>query len=530
MNGTYRLADATVAEPLVNKWSVWSDLISPVPYSLHMRHYQVKVLSAYLSEPEMHAEACQDPSMFGGPFVDVPVSRVHEIEELLERMRTEQSDNMELATTVTEFSNYINREAKGQSLEPFYEKTPEILKGYVELLYDYHSNPLVRFLESLFYQSRYYKEKLQSLRLFHQTNDAARPFFMSTPRLLDEQQIDWQTTFASPVVDEFFKLEATPQPLDRIRDILGISSDLDQRLLPLLTQDASAKPEKWTGPGARVRYFGHACVLVEWNGVSILTDPWIAVSPDEGAGERLTYRDLPERIDFALITHAHHDHYVLETLLRLRHKIDCLVVPRTFGMFYADPSLRLMSKKLGFKNVLEMEALDSIPLPDGEITAVPFLGEHADLAHGKIGYVVRAGKEKVLFAADSNCLDRHMYENVRQLLGQVQTVFLGMECVGAPLSWMYGTFMPTKLPRHHDQSRRTKGCDAAAAMNLLDAVGGKRVYIYAMGREPWLQYSLGLGMAEDSVQVRESNNVIAQARERGFIDARRPFIRYETYL
>ena len=495
-----------------------------------MLHYQVKVLSSYLAGPEMHAEACQDASLFGGPFVDVPVSRAHEVAELLEQMKTGQRDNMELATTVTEFSNYINREARGQSLEPFYEKAPEMLRGYIELLYDYHSNPLVRFLESFFYESRYYKESLQSLRLFRQTNDAARPFFMSTPRLLDDHQIDWAMPLASPEVDELFKLESTPQPLERIRDILGLTPDADERLLPFLTEDAPASPEKWTGPGARVRYFGHACVLVEWNGVSILTDPWIAVRPEEGAGERLSYRDLPEKIDFALITHAHHDHYVLETLLRLRHKIECLVVPRTFGMFYADTSLRLMSKKLGFKNVLEMEALDSIPLPDGEITAVPFLGEHADLAHGKIGYVVRAGKEQVLFAADSNCLDRQMYENVRQVLGQVQTVFLGMECVGAPLSWMYGTFLPTKLSRNHDQSRRTKGCDAAAAMNLLDAVGGKRVYIYAMGREPWLQYSLGLGLAEDSVQVKESNRVITQARERGFIDARRPFIKYETYL
>ena len=143
MNGTYRLADSTVAEPLVNKWSVWSDLISPVPYSLHMLHYQVKVLSSYLSDPEVHVEACGDPSMFGGPFVDVPLSRAHEVEEMLAQMKAEQSDNMELATTVTEFSNFINREAKGQSLEPFYEKTPDILKGYVELLYDYHRSESV---------------------------------------------------------------------------------------------------------------------------------------------------------------------------------------------------------------------------------------------------------------------------------------------------------------------------------------------------------------------------------------------------
>jgi hypothetical protein len=95
---------------------------------------------------------------------------------------------------------------------------------------------------------------------------------------------------------------------------------------------------------------------------------------------------------------------------------------------------------------------------------------------------------------------------------------------------MYGTFLPSKLQRDYDQSRRTKGCDARAALDLLEAVGSKRVYIYAMGREPWLQYSMGLGLSEDSVQVRESNVVLASARERGFVEAQRPFIRYETHF
>lgn len=61
-NGAYRLADFTAIEPLVNRWAVWSDLISPVPYSLHMVHYQMKVLESYLSDPEMHVEVCGAPS------------------------------------------------------------------------------------------------------------------------------------------------------------------------------------------------------------------------------------------------------------------------------------------------------------------------------------------------------------------------------------------------------------------------------------------------------------------------------------
>lgn len=528
-NGKYRLADATAVEPLINNWAVWSDLISPVPYSLHMLHYQIKVLSSYLADPEMHVEVCQDPEFSGGPFVNLPVERAGEVEAMLALMKSEQGENIKLAQAVTEFSNFVNREAKGQSLESFYEKTPEVLRGYVELLYDYHNHPIMRCLESLFYASPYYRKDLQSLKIFRERGDNSRPPFLSTPRLPQDDQIDWAVPFESPRLDDLFRLESEPQPLERVRDILELPEGDAERLLPLLTGDAPPPPERWAGERVRLRYFGHACVLVEWNGVSVLTDPWLGVATPEGA-ERLSYRDLPEKINFALITHAHHDHFVPETLLRLRHKIECLVVPRTFSIFYADTSLRLMAQQMGFKNVVELEALDSIRLPDGEITAIPFLGEHADLAHGKAGYVVRAGRQQILFAADSNCLEKRIYEHIRRVLGPIETVFLGMECVGAPLSWMYGTFLPSKLQRDYDQSRRTKGCDARAALDLLEAVGSTRVYIYAMGREPWLQYSMGLGLAEDSVQIRESNVVLAGARERGFVEAQRPFIRYETYF
>ncbi len=177
-----------------------------------------------------------------------------------------------------------------------------------------------------------------------------------------------------------------------------------------------------------------------------------------------------------------------------------------------------------------MDALDSIKVPGGEIISVPFLGEHADLAHGKSGYLIRAGQERILFAADSNCLDKRLYEHLRRVVGDIETVFLGMECVGAPLSWLYGALVPAKLQHSLDQTRRTKGSDSTAAFELLNAVGGKRVYIYAMGNEPWLQYGMGLGLTEDSVQVKEANKVIAMARERGFHDAQRPYCKNEIHL
>ena len=99
-------------------------------------------------------------------------------------------------------------------------------------------------------------------------------------------------------------------------------------------------------------------------------------------------------------------------------------MPKNFGLYYTDTSLKLLAQKLGFKHVLELDSLETIKLPDGEIIAVPFLGEHADLAHGKTAYVVRAGRERILFAADSNCLERRLYEHLRKVLGDIETVFL----------------------------------------------------------------------------------------------------------
>jgi L-ascorbate metabolism protein UlaG (beta-lactamase superfamily) len=527
---SYRLADSTAIEPLINNWVAWSDTVSPVPYSMHLLHYQVKTLNSYLSNPEVHAKASRNPKFIGGPFVDIPPERAGEVRELLAATERTQRENIQFATALTEFHNFLTKEAKGQSLEPYYEKKPDALDGYVELVYDYYNHPIVRCFESLLFESPYYNRRAQSLRIFRQQSDDARRFFLNTPRLLEEDQIDWAIPFESSATDTLYRLFTDAQPLGRIREILSLTERDDQRLLPLLTTAPVPPAAKWDGSRVRIRYFGHACVLVEWNGISILTDPWIGVSSEHREVERLSYHDLPEKIDYALITHGHHDHFVLETLLRLRSRIECLVVPRTSGMFYADPSLKLVAQKLGFQNVLAIEPLESIKLPDGEIIAVPFLGEHADLAHAKTGYVVRAGREQILFAADSNCLDKSMYRHLRKILGQIGTVFLGMECVGAPISWMYGSLLPVKLSHSHDQSRRTRGCDAEAALDLLEAIGGQRVYIYALGSEPWLQYCMGLGPSPDSPQMKETRKVLNEAREKNFIAAERPYGMFETCL
>jgi L-ascorbate metabolism protein UlaG (beta-lactamase superfamily) len=529
-HATYRFAEATAVEPLINRWAVWADMIAPLPYSLHMANYQLKTLEAYLRKPEIHIKAARNPKLAGGPYVDVPEERAGDVAALLEKTRREQQDNIRLAEAALEFQNRLAKEATGQSIEPFYLQIPAELKGYVELLYDYFNHPIVRFIDGLLYAGPYYKKHLQSLILFRQESDSFRRFFLSTPRLPQEKQIDWEIPFDDPRIDELFRTDLEPRPLGEIRELLGLAAADEPRLRHLLTDEPAPPPARWEGPGARIRYFGHACVLVEYNGVSILTDPWLGLLSEQREVERLTYRDLPEKIDFALISHAHHDHWVLETLLRLRHRLGTLVVPRSFGLLYADTSLKQASERCGFRHVIELDSMQSIPFPGGEIVSIPFFGEHADLAHAKSGYVVRTGSEKIMFGADSNCLDRGIYENVRRALGPVQTIFLGMECVGAPLSWLYGALMPIKLQHSHDQSRRTQACNAERGFELIEALQGERIYNYAMGSEPWLEYSMGLGNAQEGPQVREAKRFLAALKEKGYSIAERPFGKFETHI
>ncbi len=525
----YTLAGHAAVEPLVNQWVAWPHVFSPVPYSLHMANYQTRTLASYLQSPELHVKSSRNPKMLGGPFVDIGAERAGEVGALLSSIEQEHQDILQLGKSLFEFQKVLAEEAEGQGLNPYYEKIPEPLGGYVELNYDYFNNPVVRCLESVFYASPYYKENLQSLRLFSQARDDSRAYYMSTPRLPKADEIEWKIPFSSERVDALFGLDEQPQPLGHIREVLGLSPADDGRLLPLLSAASAARQyDAPPGHGLRIRYCGHASVLVEWNGVAILIDPFIPVIPKEGGVGRFTFGDLPARIDYVLITHGHHDHFVFESLLRLRRRIGCLVVPKSSGIFYGDVSLKLMAQKLGFKNVVEIDALESIPFPGGEIIGSPFLGEHSDLPHAKSGYIIKTGKKLTLFAADSNCLDKRLYQHVRKALGPIETVFLGMECIGAPLSWVYGPLLPVQPQHSHNLSRRSNGSDSKGALNLLDAVGAERVYIYAIGREPWLKYFMALTPEDNDPYIKESNIVLEAARQKGFKDAQRPFGKMEV--
>jgi hypothetical protein len=193
-----------------------------------------------------------------------------------------------------------------------------------------------------------------------------------------------------------------------------------------------------------------------------------------------------------------------------------VVVPRSGGGALADPSLRLLLQKLGFERVTEVGELDSIPLDGGAILALPFLGEHADLdIHTKTAYAVSLRGRTLLLLADSNNVEPRIYDHAREAVGEVDAMFVGMECEGAPMSWLYGPLLARPLQRKMDRSRRLDGSNCDKALDIVHRLRPRQVYVYAMGQEPWLSHIMAIRYTERSPQIVESNRLIERCSAMG---------------
>jgi hypothetical protein len=123
-------------------------------------------------------------------------------------------------------------------------------------------------------------------------------------------------------------------------------------------------------------------------------------------------------------------------------------------------------------------------------------------------------------AADSNNIEPKLYEHLHKLFGNVDIVFLGMECDGAPLTWLYGPLLTRPLARKLDQSRRFDGSDYAKGIALISLLQPGEAYVYAMGQEPWLSYLTSIRYTDESRPIVESNKLVADCRSRGIVSER----------
>jgi L-ascorbate metabolism protein UlaG (beta-lactamase superfamily) len=142
----------------------------------------------------------------------------------------------------------------------------------------------------------------------------------------------------------------------------------------------------------RLTWLGHATVVVELDGVAVITDPVLRA----GVGHlrrRAPVPRAPPRLDAVLVSHLHHDHLDPASVARLDPEA-IVVAPRG--------GARVLRRARHV--VLEVSAGETVEIGDVSVRAVPAVHDGRRWPVGRpveaLGYVIE-GRRAVYFAGDT---------------------------------------------------------------------------------------------------------------------------------
>ena len=180
-----------------------------------------------------------------------------------------------------------------------------------------------------------------------------------------------------------------------------------------VARPARPKPENWNDNAITAAWLGHASVLVNFYGLTILTDPVLmhriganigpaTLGPKRLIAPALSIKQLP-RIDLVLLSHAHFDHFDIPTLRALPAGSRAVTAKGTADLL-ARTSLRGATELAwGEKSV--------ITTGRGEIEVEAFEVKHwgarwrHDKHRGYNGYVLSREGRKIIFGGDTALTD-----------------------------------------------------------------------------------------------------------------------------
>ena len=246
------------------------------------------------------------------------------------------------------------------------------------------------------------------------------------------------------------------------------------------------------GKDLRVTFVNHATVLIQTEGLNILTDPiWSErASPLSWAGPKrhrppgLRFEDLPP-IDVVLISHNHYDHLNIETLVRLNAEHQ----PR----FVSGLGNRALLNARGILDVIELDWWDTAKVSEElSVTCVPakhFSGRGLSDGDATLwcGYVVQGSGGNIYFAGDTG-----MGSHFAEIKNRFRPLRLALLPIGA---YLPGWFM---CPVHISPR------EAIKVHHILEARASMAIHFgtFALGDdgelEPVLDLREALGDTPDS--------------------------------
>ena len=135
----------------------------------------------------------------------------------------------------------------------------------------------------------------------------------------------------------------------------------------------------------------HSCVLVDFDGATVLTDPWFSERPTYHPGEPIALRpDQLPTLTAVVISHGHYDHCDLAALAAYPdHRVPIVAKRGLAGRIRA----------AGFPDVTELDPWESCVIDGVTITAAP-----AKHKVPEITVILQADDRTVYFGADTQLI------------------------------------------------------------------------------------------------------------------------------
>jgi L-ascorbate metabolism protein UlaG (beta-lactamase superfamily) len=180
-----------------------------------------------------------------------------------------------------------------------------------------------------------------------------------------------------------------------------------------VSRSTSPKPKDWNDNAITAAWLGHSSVLVNFYGVTILTDPVLmqrigasvglaTLGPKRLIAPALSVAKLP-KIDLVLLSHAHFDHFDVPTLKALPGGSKAVTAKRT-GDLLKNTSLKHATElSWGEKTV--------VTTGHGDVEVQAFEVKHwgarwrHDSYRGYNGYILAREGKKIIFGGDTAMTD-----------------------------------------------------------------------------------------------------------------------------
>ena len=173
------------------------------------------------------------------------------------------------------------------------------------------------------------------------------------------------------------------------------------------------EPSQWSDTQVTMSWLGHATVLINFFGITVLTDPVLfprvgirlpgfTIGPKRLIAPALKFDELP-RIDLVLLSHAHFDHFDLQTLRRFDEHTRVISAAHTRDLLRWTRLCDVTELRWGEHKWVDASA--------GKIDIFAFSVKHwgarkqRDTYRGYNGYVLERNGRRILFAGDTALTD-----------------------------------------------------------------------------------------------------------------------------